>query len=53
MITKFMCRLLVGVLILGAPQLRAESVEDKFAQISPLTSRDLESSFMVRVTGKF
>jgi len=35
MITKFMCRLLVGVLILGAPQLRAESVEDKFAQISP------------------
>ena len=35
MITKFMCRLLVGVLILGAPQVRAESVEDKFAQISP------------------
>jgi len=35
MFRKFLCHIFIGVLIFGSPHLQAESVEDKFAQISP------------------
>lgn len=35
MIKRILCQLMIGVLVLGAAPLQAESVEDKFAQISP------------------
>lgn len=35
MIRKFICHIMLGCLLISGSQLRAESVEDKFAQISP------------------